>query len=213
MPKARFSSLLLSSAAMALAVTGCSSGGSDLPPAASAPIPQSAGEEYVIGALDQLTVHVWRNPELGAQNIQVRPDGRITTPLVTDMPAAGKTSAMLAQDIRLALSQYIEEPLVSVIVTRFAGAPSQQVRIIGATEKPASVPYRANMSVLDAMIMVGGLSQYASGNRAKLIRYDKQQGRQRQYKLRLGDLLNKGDTRQNVMLQPGDVIIIPESMF
>lgn len=174
---------------------------------------EGPGEEYVIGPLDELTIHVWRNPELGAEKIQVRPDGRITTPLVADMPAVGKTPAMLAEDIRLQLSQYIEEPLVSVIVTNFAGTFSQQIRVIGATEQPASIPYRANMTVLDAMIAVGGLSEFAAGNRAKLIRFDKQAGRQREYALRLGDLLKDGDSRANVMLRPGDVIIIPESMF
>jgi polysaccharide export outer membrane protein len=120
---------------------------------------------------------------------------------------------MLAEDIKLQLSQYIQDPLVSVIVNKFAGTYSQQVRIVGATEKPASIPYRANMTLLDAMIAVGGLSEYAAGNRAKLVRFDKQTGRQREYAVRLGDLLKKGDTAANVMLMPGDVIIIPESTF
>ena len=120
---------------------------------------------------------------------------------------------MLAEDIRLHLSQYISEPLVTVIVNQFAGTFSQQIRVVGATEKPASLPYRANMTLLDAMIAVGGLSEFASGNRAKLIRFDKSTGRQREYALRLGNLLKNGDSRANVMLAPGDVIIIPESMF
>jgi polysaccharide export outer membrane protein len=183
-----------------------------LPPASFVSMQEGPGEEYIIGPLDELTVHVWRNDELGAE-VQVRPDGRITTPLVADMPAVGKTPTMLAEDIRLQLSQYIAEPLVTVIVNKFAGTFSQQIRVVGATEKPASIPYRANMTVLDAMIAVGGLSEFASGNRAKLIRFDKQVGRQREYGLRLADLLRKGDSQANVMLQPGDVIIIPESMF
>ena len=120
---------------------------------------------------------------------------------------------MLQEDIRQQLSKYIEEPIVSVIVNKFAGTFSQQVRIVGATEQPASIPYRANMTVLDAMIAVGGLSEFAAGNRAKLIRFDKQAGSQAEYDLRLGDLLKKGDSSANVMLRPGDVIIIPESMF
>ncbi|NCU11623.1 MAG: polysaccharide export protein, partial [Sphingomonadaceae bacterium] len=173
---------------------------------------EGPGEDYIIGPLDELTIFVWRNPELGAK-IQVRPDGRITTPLITDMPAVGKTPKMLADDITLQLSQYIQDPLVSVIVNKFAGTYSQQVRIVGATEKPASLPYRANMTLLDAMIAVGGLSEYAAGNRAKLIRFDKASGRQKEYSIRLGDLLKKGDSRANVMLMPGDVIIIPESSF
>lgn len=214
MLKSRISAMFASCAVAALALTGCASTtGGQLPPASFVAMQEGPGEDYVIGPLDELTINVWRNPELSAQKIQVRPDGRITTPLVNDMPAVGKTPAMLAEDIRLQLSQYIEDPLVSVIVTNFAGTFSQQVRIIGATEKPASIPYRANMTVLDAMIAVGGLSEYASGNKAKLIRFDKQAGRQKEYRLRLGDLLKKGDSKANVMLQPGDVIIIPESMF
>jgi polysaccharide export outer membrane protein len=125
----------------------------------------------------------------------------------------GKTPKMLADDIKLALSQYIENPLVSVIVNNFSGTFSQQVRIVGATEKPASIPYRANMTLLDAMIAVGGLSQYAAGNKARLVRFDKDSGKQKEFQVRLTDLLKKGDTRANVMLAPGDVIIIPESMF
>ena len=174
---------------------------------------EGPSEEYIIGPMDSLTVHVWRNPELGAEKIRVRPDGRITTPLVTDMPAVGKTPAMLAQDIRLQLSQFIEDPLVSIIVDESNSTFSQQIRIIGATEQPASISYRANMTVLDAMIAVGGLSEFAAGNRAKLIRFDKSSGTQKEYGLRLSDLLKKGDTRANVLLKGGDVIIIPESMF
>ncbi|MEC9067023.1 XrtA/PEP-CTERM system exopolysaccharide export protein [Pelagerythrobacter marinus] len=214
MPIDRLSLRLAGSALAAVSLAGCAGGGgTELPPASFVAMQEGPGEEYVIGPLDELTIHVWRNPELGAEKIQVRPDGRITTPLVADMPAVGKTPAMLAEDIRLQLSQYIEEPLVSVIVTNFAGTFSQQIRVIGATEQPASIPYRANMTVLDAMIAVGGLSEFAAGNRAKLIRFDKQAGRQREYALRLGDLLKDGDSRANVMLRPGDVIIIPESMF
>ena len=129
------------------------------------------------------------------------------------MPAVGKTPRMLADDITLQLSQYIQDPLVSVIVNKFAGTYSQQVRVIGATGKPASLPYRANMTLLDAMIAVGGLSEYAAGNRAKLIRFDKETGKQAEYGLRLGDLLKRGESKANVMLMPGDVIIIPESQF
>ncbi|WP_370034027.1 XrtA/PEP-CTERM system exopolysaccharide export protein [Qipengyuania mesophila] len=210
----RSASLLAGCAASTLVLGGCTAGPeTELPPATFVAMQEGPGEEYVIGPLDSLTIHVWRNPELGAEKIQVRPDGRITIPLVKDMPAVGKTPSMLEEDIRLQLSQYIEDPLVSVIVNEFAGTFSQQVRIVGATEKPASLPYRANMTVLDAMIAVGGLSEFAAGNRAKLIRFDKQLGRQREYALRLSDLLKHGDSKANVLLQPGDVIIIPESTF
>jgi polysaccharide export outer membrane protein len=205
-------------AAMTLStlLSGCSTGngsaGRELPPAAFVSTSEGPGEEYVIGPLDELTIFVWRNPELGAK-VQVRPDGRITTPLISEMPAVGKTPAMLADDIKLQLSQYIENPIVSVIVNNFSGTYSQQIRIVGATEKPASLPYRANMTLLDAMISVGGLSEYAAGNRARLIRYDRASGKQKEYKVRLGDLLKRGDSAANVRLAPGDVIIIPESMF
>jgi polysaccharide export outer membrane protein len=210
----RLSRLLAGSAMLSLALGGCSStaGGPQLPPASFVAMQEGPGEDYIIGPLDELTIFVWRNPELGAK-VQVRPDGRITTPLITDMPAVGKTPKMLADDITLQLSQYIQDPLVSVIVNKFSGTYSQQVRVVGATEKPASLPYRANMTLLDAMIAVGGLSEYAAGNRAKLIRFDKESGKQKEFAVRLGDLLRKGDSAANVMLMPGDVIIIPESTF
>lgn len=208
------SRVLAACAMLSMMLTGCagSASGPQLPPASFVAMQEGPGEDYIIGPLDELTIFVWRNPELGAK-VQVRPDGRITTPLITDMPAVGKTPKMLADDITLQLSQFIQDPLVSVIVNKFAGTYSQQVRIVGATEKPASLPYRANMTLLDAMIAVGGLSEYASGNRAKLIRFDKGTGKQKEYAIRLGDLLKRGDSAANVMLMPGDVIIIPESTF
>ena len=204
----------LSGVSIALALTGCaaSGGGPELETARVTPLTEQPSELYVIGPLDKLTIHVWRNDELGAE-VQVRPDGRITTPLVSDMPAVGKTTTMLEQDIALQLSQYIENPIVTVIVNEFAGTFSQQVRIVGASAEPASLPYRANMTLLDAMIAVGGLSDYAAGNRACLIRMDRETGEQREYNLRLSDLLRRGDSDANVLLRAGDVIIIPESMF
>ena len=210
----RLTRLLASAVMVSLMLSGCagSGGSAQLPQASVVALQEGPGEEYVIGPLDDLTIFVWRNPELGAR-VQVRPDGRITTPLITDMPAVGKTPSMLSQDIQLQLSTYIQDPLVSVIVNRFAGTFSQQVRIVGATGKPASIPYRANMTLLDAMIAVGGMNEFASGNRARLIRYDKASGRQKEFALRLGDLFKKGDSKANVMLMPGDVIIIPESIF
>ena len=198
---------------IALMLGGCAGGGRpELPSAAYVANQEQPGEEYVIGPLDQLNIFVWRNPELSAK-VQVRPDGRITTPLISDMPAVGKTPAMLADDMKIALGEYIKDPIVSVIVENFSGTFSQQVRIVGATEKPASIPYRANMTLLDAMIAVGGLSQYAAGNRAKLVRYDRTTGKQVEYQLKLSSLLKNGDSSANVRLEPGDVIIIPESMF
>ena len=210
----RFDRFFLCTALMAVTLSGCAgtSGKPELPPATFVSTQEGPGEEYVIGPLDELTIFVWRNPELGAK-VQVRPDGRITTPLITDMPAVGKTPAVLAEDIKGALKQYIENPLVSVIVNNFSGTFSQQIRVVGATEKPASIPYRANMTLLDAMISVGGLSEFAAGNKARLVRFDKATGKQKEFAVRITDLIKRGDTRANVMLAPGDVIIIPESMF
>lgn len=210
----KLSKYMIGAGLASLAVAGCSgtSSGPQLPPASFVSMQEGPGEEYVIGPLDELTIFVWRNPELGAK-VQVRPDGRITTPLITDMPAVGKTPAMLAEDLKLQLSEYINEPLVSVIVNNFSGTFSQQIRVVGATEKPASIPYRANMTLLDAMIAVGGLSEFASGNKARLVRYNRGTGKQQEYALRIADLLERGQTKANVMLRPGDVIIIPKSMF
>ncbi|WP_332812627.1 XrtA/PEP-CTERM system exopolysaccharide export protein [Sphingomonas sp.] len=207
--------LVLIAAIGSFGLTGCAStarSGKMLPPATYLSEESAPGEDYMIGALDELTVFVWRNPELGAK-VQVRPDGRITTPLISDLQAAGKTPAQLAENIKGKLTQYIEDPLVSVMVDKFQGTFSQQIRVVGATEKPASLPYRANMTLLDAMIAVGGLSQYAAGDRARLIRQDKATGKQAQYDLKIARLLKKGDIGANVRLEPGDVIIIPESMF
>ena len=209
------SSLLLGASLAAVAVTGCAGGrssGPELPPAAFVQASEGPGDEYVIGPLDQLSIFVWRNPELSAK-VQVRPDGRITTPLVADMPATGKTTAQLAEDMKAQLSRFIRDPLVTVTVETSVGTFSQQVRVVGATAKPASIPFRANMTLLDAMIAVGGLSEYAAGDRARLVRFDKATGKQVEYALRIGRLLKQGDSKANVRLQPGDVIIIPTSAF
>jgi polysaccharide export outer membrane protein len=208
-------SALSLTAALALGLSGCASTGrtgQSLPPASFVGGSDQVSENYIIGALDELTVFVWRNEELGAR-VQVRPDGRITTPLISDMIAVGKTPAQLAEDIRVVLAQYIQDPLVSVMVNTPQGTFSQQIRIVGATERPAALPYRANMTLLDAMIAVGGLSEFAAGDRARLIRFDRESGRQSEYDLRIASLLRRGDVSANVRLEPGDVIIIPESMF
>ena len=211
----RHGARVVTAAGLAAAVlSSCSGGGGrpELPSTNFVASREGPGEEYVIGPLDSLQIFVWRNPELSAK-VQVRPDGRITTPLINDMPAVGKTPAMLADDLKIALGEYIKDPIVSVIVENFSGTYSQQIRVVGATEKPASIPYRANMTLLDAMIAVGGLNEFAAGNRARLVRFDRNTARQREYRVRLSDLLKDGDTSANVRLEPGDVIIIPESMF
>ena len=206
-------SFIAAVAALLSACGGTARTGNTLPPAGFVGHgAEQVSEAYIIGPLDEITVFVWRNNELGAR-VQVRPDGRITTPLISDMIAAGKTPAQLAEDIRGALTQYVQDPLVSVMVDRPQGTFSQQVRIVGATERPAAIPYRANMTLLDAMIAVGGLSEFAAGDRARLIRFDRRTGQQREYDLRIASLLRRGDVRANVRLEPGDVIIIPESMF
>ncbi len=205
----------LAATVSAIALSGCAgTGGSgqSLPSASFVGSSDQVGESYIVGAADEITVFVWRNPELSTTT-QVRPDGRITTPLISDMVAVGKTPAQLAEDIRVVLARFIQDPLVSVMVNRPQGTFSQQIRIVGATERPAAIPYRANMTLLDAMIAVGGLSEYAAGDRARLIRVDRSNGQQREYDLRIASLLRRGDVRANVRLEPGDVIIIPESMF
>ncbi len=197
----------------ALALAACTTGGKELPPANYSSTTIAPSEEYTIGPLDEITIHVWRNPELSADKVRVRPDGRLTIPLVQDIPAVGKTSTELQEYIAGELAKYIEQPIVSVIVNTPEGNFTQQVRIIGATGQPASLPFRANMTVLDAMIAVGGLNEFAAGNRAKLIRLDRETGEQVEYRLRLSDLIRSGDASANVMLMPGDTIIIPESRF
>ena len=201
---------------VAVLLSSCAGGGGrssgELPSASFVSQQEGTSEDYIIGPLDQLNIFVWRNPDLSSK-VQVRPDGRITTPLVTDMPAVGKTPTMLAQDMKIALGEYIKDPLVSVTVESFNGTFSQQVRVVGATTKPAALPYRANMTLLDAMIAVGGLNDYAAGNRARLVRYDKATGKQREFAIKINNLLRNGDSSANVKLQPGDVIIIPQSAF
>ncbi len=166
--------------------------------------------DYLIGPLDQIEVFVWRAPELSTK-VTVRPDGRISTPLVEDMVAAGKTPTQLSTDLEAELAEYVKSPEVSVIVSNFQSTFDQQVRVIGEAQKPIALPYQAGMTVLDVMVAVGGLTQYAAGNRSVLIRGA---GENRQsYRLRLDDLLRKGKIAANVPVLPGDVILIPESIF
>jgi polysaccharide export outer membrane protein len=166
--------------------------------------------KYVIGPGDMLQISVWHNPELST-NAPVRPDGRISTPLVTDVVAAGRTPEELGHDIEARLKKYVADPLVTVIVSSFVGPYSQQVRIVGEATTPKALPYLAHMTVLDAMISVGGLTPYASGNRAKLVR--RINGKETETTLRISDLLKSGDLSANAELQPGDIIIIPQSFF
>ena len=166
---------------------------------------------YLIGPNDLLEVFVWRSEELST-TVRVRPDGRISTPLVEDMLAAGKTPTELANDIESSLREYVKTPQVTVIVQNPVGGLQQQVRVIGEVNQAAALPYQANMTVLDVMLAVGGLNEFAAGNRTKLIRG---QGtpNQQTYRLRLNDLMRGGDVTANVAVQPGDVIIVPQSRF
>jgi polysaccharide export outer membrane protein len=176
------------------------------------PAPTSAATpdyKYVIGPLDMVNIVVWRNPEL-SMSVPVRPDGRISTPLVEDLPALGKNPAELARDLEKALSQFIRDPVVTVIVNNFVGPSTEQIRIIGEASKPQAVAYRQYMTLLDVMIVVGGLTDFADGNKAVLVR-GAEQGKQ--YRVRLGDLVRRGDISANVDMRPGDVLIIPQSWF
>jgi polysaccharide biosynthesis/export protein len=175
---------------------------------AGTPQPGSSSE-YIIGPGDTLQVFVWRNPDLTV-TVPVRPDGRISTPLVEDMPAVGKTPTQLARDVEKVLAEYVRSPEVNIIVTQPANALNQ-VKVIGQVQKPAPIPYREGMTVLDALLAVGGLGTFAAGNRSHLVRIV--DGKQTEIPLKLDALLNKGDMSQNLTLRPGDVLVVPESRF
>ena len=194
-------------ALVALAMTACG-GAPSLPPAPPASSLPSA--EYRIGPGDNLNIFVWRNPELTV-TVPVRPDGRVSIPLVEDVVAIGKTPTALAREYEQRLSKYIREPLVTVIVTSFVGPIPDEVRVIGEAAQPRSLPYRADMTVLDAMIAVGGLTRYAAGNDSLIIRTAN--GVQTSYAVHLSDLIRDGDIASNVALQPGDILIIPQRLF
>jgi polysaccharide export outer membrane protein len=191
---------------VSIALSGCA-GGPTLPPAMNH---SEATTNYLIGPGDTLNVFVWRNPEV-SMVVPVRPDGKISTPLVDDMVASGKTPTQLARDIEKVLSKYIQDPSVSVIVTSFVGPYQQQVRVVGEAVKPQALPYREGMTLLDVIIAVGGLTDFASGNKATIVRTV--DGKQKQFHVRLDDLINGGDISANVNMLPGDILIVPESLF
>lgn len=187
-----------------ISIGGCASGN----PPASASV-GAVTNEYLIGPGDTVSINVWRNPEV-SMSVPVRPDGKITTPLVEDLPASGKSPSHLARDIEKALSKYIQDPVVTVIVTGFIGPYSEQIRVIGQASKPQSLSYRENMTVLDVMIAVDGLTEFAAGNKATILRTAEGN---KEFNVRLDDLVNGGDVSANVQVRPGDVLIIPESFF
>ncbi|MEM9169858.1 MAG: XrtA/PEP-CTERM system exopolysaccharide export protein [Pseudomonadota bacterium] len=192
-------------------LAGCALTGGGLPsaPATTAEAVEK-GPDYEIGPLDKLEIFVWRAPELSTK-VTVRPDGRISTPLVEDMMASGKTPSKLANDLQVALQEFVRTPEVTVIVSEFSGSFDQQVRVLGEAQKPVALPYQAGMTVLDVMVFVGGLTEFAAGNKAVLIRGS---GDERQsFRLKLNDLIRKGDISANVPVLPGDVILIPESVL
>jgi polysaccharide export outer membrane protein len=166
--------------------------------------------KYVIGPGDTVNIFVWGNTELSS-SVPVRPDGMITTPLVEDVQASGKTSTELAREMERHLSRYIKNPIVTVYVTKFVGRFQEQIRVIGEAVEPQSIPFKENMTVLDVMIAVGGLTEFAAGNSTTLVRTAG--GKQRKYRLRLDDLIKDGDIAANVDILPGDILIIPEAWF
>ena len=189
--------------ALVTALVGCSS---------YAPAPQQVASpdySYLIGPLDTLNIIVWRNPDL-SMTVPVRPDGKVSVPLVEDLPALGKNASQLARDIEKAMGKFIRDPVVTVLITQFNGPYSEQVRVIGEAARPQALPYRQKMTLLDVMIAVGGLTDFADANNASIVR---RSDGGKQYAVRLKDLIRRGDVSANVEMMPGDVLIIPQSWF
>lgn len=193
--------------AASLGIVSCSSPYEDVDQEVSSSVDTG---DYIIGPLDTVEVFVWRAPDVSVR-VPVRPDGKISTPLVEDMQAAGKTPTQLARDLENELRTYLQDPVVTIIVQSFQGPLDQQVRVVGEAAQPVSVPYRSEMTVLDVMIAVGGLTPFADGNASVLIR-GRGEG-QRAMRVRLDDLLRDGDISANAPVAPGDIILIPESFF
>ena len=191
----------------AAALAGCA--GKETLPTASI-LGQGPTPEYRIGPLDTVQIFVWRNPEL-TTSVPVRPDGRISVPLIEDLEAAGKTPSQLARDIEKKLSTYVQEPIVTVLVSGFVGTFDEQIRVVGEATRPQAIPYRAHMTLLDVMIAVGGITDFAAGNDSTIVRVV--DNKQKSYAAYLDDLLKDGDITANVQMMPGDVLIIPESWF
>lgn len=188
-------------------LSACQSPYPPAPKQINSPLQQA---EYILGALDSIEIFVWRSPELST-SVSIRPDGKISTPLIEDLMAAGKTPTALAREIELILSTYVKDPLVTVIVKGFNGAYDQQIRVVGQSRTPSAIPYSAGMTVLDVIISVGGLMPFADGNSATLTRGS---GPHKEiFSLQLDDLIRNGNINANVPVSPGDVIIIPEAAF
>src|SRR5216683_8034098 len=200
----------LASVALLCCVAGCASGpfwGPTYPPAPT--VAGTVDYAYHIGPLDTINVIVWRNPEL-SMSVPVRPDGKITTPLVDDLPALGKSPTELERDMEKALSKFIRDPIVTVVVTNFIGPSDEQIRVIGEATKPQILSYRTQMTLLDVMIAVGGITDFADGNAARVFRVAEGG---KLYNVRLKDLVKRGDITANVEMRPGEIMIIPQSWF
>ena len=203
--RARTSFACLTFFAGALGLVGCSS--NPYPPAPQ--LAATAEYNYHIGPGDAVNIVVWRNPEL-TMSVPVRPDGKIAAPLIEDLPAIGKDPTTLARDIEKALGKFIRDPVVTVVVTSFVGPYSEQIRVVGEAAKPQVLPYRQKMTLLDVMIAVGGITEYADGNSASVLRAA---DGNKQYSVRLKDLVKRGDLSANVEMKPGDILVIPRSWF
>jgi polysaccharide export outer membrane protein len=191
----------------AAAVAACAGGPPTHPPA---PVSAASSDySYIVGAGDNLNIIVWRNPEL-SMSVPVRPDGKISAPLVDEMVVQGKTSVQIAREVEATLGKYVRDPIVTVVVTGFVGPYSEQIRVVGEAAKPQFLSYKQKMTVLDVMIAVGGLTDFADGNAATILR-SSDQGKQ--YTVRLKDLIKRGDVSANVEMRPGDILIIPQSYF
>lgn len=205
-------SIVLLLACMTLAVSGCAFNRTEYPPVppGERDLTVQEGYFYEVAPGDSVNIFVWGFPELSG-SVPVRPDGMLTTPLIEDVPASGKTPTQLARDLEKQFAVYVRFPIVTVIVNGFVGLPTQQVRVVGEAGEPTAVPFRKHMTLLDLMIQVGGLTDYAAGNKAVLVRFA--EGKQRQYSVRLDDLIRDGQIKENVSLLPGDILIIPEAWF
>jgi polysaccharide export outer membrane protein len=199
--------LVVSALAAGLSLAGCAA---KYPALSGDPPVVEESPDYVIGAGDGVNIFVWRNPEL-SNTVTVRPDGKITVPLVEDVPASGKTPTQLARDMEKELATYVKNPVVTVMVSGFGGPYDRQVRVVGQATRPIAMPYRDKMTALDLMIAVGGLTPFADGNRTVVVR--NVEGQPQQFAVRLDDLINEGDFSANVYMLPGDTLIIPEAVF
>jgi polysaccharide export outer membrane protein len=179
-------------------------------PVAAQPKPADVSTDYLIGPGDQLQIFVWDHADL-TTTVQVRPDGKISTPLVEDLQAAGQSPTALAREVERVLGTYVRSPVVTVIVQGFIGEAERQIRVVGQAAQPKAIQYRQNMTVLDVMIEVGGLAEFAAGNRARITRYVN--GKPTEIRVRLNDLMNDGRIKENVKMMPGDVLIIPRSVL